>query len=369
LPKPPESTELPQSSLPMPRRTRHFLPAILLAGSACASAHAAELGEVRVASHVGQPLVADIELTLVEDGGQPVGVRLAEPEVYRGAGLALPPVLASAHFAVMRRDGRQFLHVTSLRPVDADHLHLYLELDDCGQRSVRLATLWLTPDPAPAPVLPAVPAAAPAPTPMPAPVPAPASAPAAIDHPAPVRPPRPATDHPAVHASPKPVQRPVPKTATVAPPSAEPAACVHRDEAAQVCAALGEKNAALRTDLGHLEDKVKGLQASLGAAPAPQAAPEPAGPKPIHAIKPLVPKKPPAPPPNPGLPWGWIVAAAAAVAASGAGVVLAMRRRARLRGSAVAEQGAAVASPGMFARMRAGLASRFRRSPARPDAV
>jgi hypothetical protein len=61
----------------------------------------------------------------------------------------MPAVLANVNLSVMRRDGKQFLHVTSTRPVDADHLHLYLELTDGNRRGVRLVTLWFAPDPTP----------------------------------------------------------------------------------------------------------------------------------------------------------------------------------------------------------------------------
>ncbi|MGZ5183433.1 MAG: FimV/HubP-related protein, partial [Ramlibacter sp.] len=259
---------------------------------------------------------------MVDDPAQAVAVRLASPEVYSGAGIAMPPVLASLNLSVMKRDGRQFLHVTSLRPVEGDHLHLYLELADKGQRTVRLATLWLTADPDPAPaapalVLPAAPAAAPtAARPPAAPSPAKAHAAAKTAALAPAPPPPPLPIH--------------------APESTAPAACAHQAEQARVCAALDGKNAALKQQLGALEGKVKSLQATLGAAPAPAAAPEAAheasGPKPIGAIGPLVPRKPKAPAPAPepaaGLPWGWIGAAAALLLAMG-GVLLLLRRRVR----------------------------------------
>jgi hypothetical protein len=341
----------------MLRCSRHFLSTLVLV-SAIATAHAAELGEARVSSHIGQPLVADIELTMLDDPAQAVTVRLASPEVYNGAGIAMPPVLASLNLSVMRRDGRQFLHVTSLRPVDSEHLHLYLELAEKGQRSVRLATLWLTPDPHPAPV--PVPAPAPVPATVPAPVPAaavraeaaaaPARTVSSTPRPAPeVRKPMPAAE--AVHARPKaPAAAPLP--IHTAQPAA-PAACAVPADQAKVCAALDGKNAALKAQLGALEGKVKSLQATLGAAPAPTpvathepapaAAPtptqapahepatahEPAGPKPISAIKPLVPRKPKAPPePDTGLPWGWIGAGAALLLALG-GAAMLLRRRAR----------------------------------------
>jgi hypothetical protein len=299
-------------------RPSRSLSSLLFAAAACGSlagapARAAELGEVRMASYIGQPLAADIELSLVEDAAQSVQARVADAEVYRGAGIAVPPVLATLHVSVMRRDGRQVVHVTSLRPVDGDHLHLYLELVDHGQRSVRLATLWLTPDPNPAPAAPAAPVVA---TPaVAAPVPAPpASSKGPVvpvtfeDEPvAPVRarPPAPQAvaprPPPALHAAPPPRL-----PAALPGPHPGPAAvqaCAHPAPEAQACIALGVKNAELRTQLGSLEQKVRGIQASLGAAPASQpdhhivdeAAKAPPGPKSIHAIKPLAVRKPPAP--------------------------------------------------------------------------
>jgi hypothetical protein len=334
-------------------------------GGALNAALAAELGDVRVSSHIGQPLVADIELAMVDDPAAPVSVRVASPEVYSTAGIAVPPVLASVNLSVMKRDGRQYLHVTSLRPVAGEHLHLYLELTDKGQRTVRLATLWLTADPNPAPVPVAAPAAAvaarvePAPAPLPAPAPARKPEPAARHveeegakhvQPTPARPrpigkPFAAIGHPEVKAAP--LALPIHAT-----PPAAPAACAkegsQQAEQAKVCAALDGKSAALKAQIGALEGKVKALQARLGAGPAavappaPAAAPkaeaapkpavaqEPPGPKPISAIKPLVPRKPKAPPaaPETGLPWGWIGGGAALLLALG-GAFLLLRRRTR----------------------------------------
>jgi hypothetical protein len=332
----------------MHRCSRRFLSTLALAAvfaTVLHSVHAAELGEARVSSHIGQPLVADIELAMIDDPATPVSVRLASPEVYHGAGIAMPPVLASVNLSVMKRDGRQFLHVTSLRPVEGEHLHLYVELADKGQRTVRLATLWLTADPSPAP--------APVPAPAPAPVTATvaAHAPAAVVHAepamAPPRPqPRPAAAK--VHAAPKvatpaPAPAPAPTPLPIhAPQAAAPAACAQQAEQAKVCAALDGKNAALKAEIGKLEGKVQALQQTLGkpaaastsasasASAAAEEASVPAAPKPISAIKPLVPRKPKAPEPAPdaALPWGWIGSGAAVLLALG-GSLLLLRRRAR----------------------------------------
>lgn len=430
------------------------------------SAHAAELGDARVSSHIGQQLVADIDLAMVEDPATPVAVRLASREVYNGAGIAMPPALSSLNMSVMRRDGRQVLHVTSLRPVDAEHLHLYLELTDKGQRAVRLVTLWLTPDPNPAPPPPPAPVPAPPPAPLAAPAAAPAVVPAPLQLPA--RPVAAAQAH-AAHTAPAPVPpavaapaarapaRPRPEPAPAVQAAAErkkqlvlpihkparpaalhaagqPSACVSQPDEAQACTALGAKNTALREQLGKLEEKVKGLQQALGVAPAavaasptehkpqapaaeankpepiktaqvkpearksaeheagehkpqapgadehkpgaaeseakaPDAAPppeakppeikpvKPAGPKPISSIKPLVPHKPKAPPPEEGgAPWGWI-AGAVALLAGAAGAAFLLQRRARAR------KAGTPAGPGLLdklkARFKAHFAARF----------
>ncbi|MFL6634257.1 MAG: hypothetical protein ACJ8HJ_18295 [Massilia sp.] len=279
----------------MARRTRLLfssLAAFVLV-PALVPVHAAELGDPRVTSHIAQPLVADVELTMLDDAATPVQVRVASPEVYHGAGIAVPPVLSSLSLSVMRRDGRQFLHVTSLRPVDADHVHLYLELVDKGQRAVRLATLWLTPDPNPAP------------PPVPVPVQSPAPSydsvlraqveRARMAHAAPVVRPedsvlraqveRARVAHAAPVARPEVAQAPPPPPKRVArrpqpvasaKPEAHPPACARPAEEVQACAALGEKNDALRTRLGQVEDRMKKLQVSLSAPAVAHEAAKPA---------------------------------------------------------------------------------------------
>ena len=140
--------QVPLFVFPMASR----LPLLFSCALLASAAGAAELGDQRVGSYMGQPLVADIELTLIEHPAARVEVRLAHPNVYRGANIGMPHVLSTLNMSVMQRDGRQFLHVTSRAPVESSPLHLYVELTDGGQRSVRLATLWLTPDPNPAPL-------------------------------------------------------------------------------------------------------------------------------------------------------------------------------------------------------------------------
>jgi hypothetical protein len=337
-----------------------FLSTLVLV-TALGAAHAAELGEARVSSHIGQPLVADIELAMLDDPAAPVSVRLASPEVYNGAGIAMPPMLASVNLSVMKRDGRQFLHVTSLRPVDAEHLHLYLELADKGQRTVRLATLWLTPDPNPAP--------APVPVPVPAPVHAPvAVAPPVLPAAAPLaKRPQPSPASAKAQAGPKAAaSAPAPALLPIhAAQPAAPATCAHQAEQARVCAALDGKNAALKEQIGQLEWKVKSLQATLGAPVAAEAASVPAGPRPISAIKPLVPRKPKAvaSEAGAGLPWGWIGSGAALLLALG-GISLLLRRRAR-----TVRNVDMPAAPRLVERLRERFAKRTKPTAEAPEAA
>lgn len=298
------------------------LPLILTCALLAGAAQAAELGEPRVSSFIGQPLVADIELTMLEDAAKPVQVRLAHPDVYRGANIGMPAVLSTLRMSVMRRDGRQFLHITSLGTVASEHLHLYLELADGSQKTVRLATLWLAPDPHPAPPpvpvpvapLVSVKAAEPAPTMEAAPRPAPARPTPA---PAPVKP------KPAV----------IPPEARPAPPKAEPVpvggACAPQPQSqVDACVVLGAKNAMLREQLGQLEDKVKLLQVAAGAAPASSMQPPAAPQQQVHRLK----KKKPEPPKEDGASW-LLVGAGAGVLALLAGLVFVLRaRRAAKRG-------------------------------------
>lgn len=283
---------------------------------AAAQASAVELGEVKVNSYIGQQLVADIELTSLQDQAAGVQARLASRDVYQGAGIDMPAVLSSLNMNVMRRDGKQFLHLTSLKPVEGEHLHVYLELTEGGQKTVRLATLWFTPDPTP-----------------PAPVTAPVSLPVAAREPAP--PPlawaKPKAARPQAVPLPRPQPRPQPEAACRREPS----------KAEAVCAALDGKNAELQAKLLMLEGRVRALQAEAQAAPEPAKQPEPPAKKEAAAghdsasgtadqpaeqhAEPKVEKpaaaatpasKPAATkpaPPEPGMPWGWIAGAGVAV--------------------------------------------------------
>ena len=338
----------------------------------CAPAQAAELGDIAVRSFIGQPLVADIELTAVgRDEAADLQVRLAAPDVYRVANISMNPALQSFSLSVVRRDQRQFLHITSLKRIDANYLNVFLELSGGGHSVVRAATLWLVADPAPpappipmpAPVRAAIPAAPlPPPAPMPAPVAAPlppapvarlpepvpsaallaARARAAMTH-APV--PESAPE-PAPKPDPKPapaVKRPEPRAVAAPMPAPRPAGRSKED------LALERKNAALTSKLVELEGKIKVLQdrllpkteagkaagAPAAAVPAASAAAAAsAASEPAHAPVPLRPKlKALGPsasvktPPETASRWPLLAGAGGVLLLAGGGLYLMLRRK------------------------------------------
>ncbi|MEO7496418.1 MAG: hypothetical protein ABIT83_05380 [Massilia sp.] len=268
------------------------------------AAPAAELGDASVRSHIGQPLVADVELTALADENAPVQVALASADVYRGANIRMHPALADLNISINRRGGHRTIHLLSSRPIDAEYLHLFLDVTEGNRRNVRAVTLWLTPAPPPEP--------APAPVPVP---PAPVALPAPS---APVA----AVPVPVATPAPAPLPRAV-RMSTPAPACPSPSA-----EQLRACTALDYKNATLRAQIVDLEEKVKLLQMAIEgktSRPAPRAV--------VHAAAPRVitPKEesPPAAKHEAGTPWLFIGIASAAIAGliGALGFVLWRRRK------------------------------------------
>ncbi|SHH16454.1 FimV family protein [Massilia sp. CF038] len=240
-----------------------FVSSALLA-AVCQWSGAAELGDAAVSSYIGQPLAAEIELTGLADPGAVVTVRNASMDVYKGANIAISPVLPTLSLNVVRRDNRQFLRLSSTRAVDAGYLHLFLELSEGGKANVRGTTLWLSPDPAPKPP-PAPVVARPVTVPVPAP---PVSAPArpmpapALTVPAPV--PQP----PPVARDSEPPRKPVREITLTGKPAS---ACTQNEEQVKACAATEYKNGLLSAQVVELEEKVRQLQMVIDANAASAA--------------------------------------------------------------------------------------------------
>lgn len=323
------------------------LAAAMSAGLAPQAARAAELGDVVVRSHLGQPLAAEIELVMLTPEDQAgVQARLAGPNIYQGANVRMHPALSSLRMAVVKRDNRQFLTLATMQPLDAEVVHLYLELGTGNRANVRSATLWLTPDPAPARAAASPAAISPAPATSSA-LAAPAAGPSAAeraaqeaqaaanraaairaarmraaanaardaasdtgaDSAAVVSPATPSAKAPAkppaaaaaeVKPGP-PAERiklgPEPRVAKSRTGAARAGVCApgQTEAEAQQCVALDQTNAELKTKLVDLEGKVKQLQAALGqGGAATAAAPGAAAPEAANKAGTVIPPSTPA---------------------------------------------------------------------------
>lgn len=171
------------------------------------AAMALGLGEIRVKSRPGQPLVAEIPIISSEPGElEQLQVRLASPVTFERVGLARPEgLINNLSFAVgLSDDGRAVVRVTSQEPVQVAALNFLIEVDWGQGRLVReYSALVDTPGALAAASEPIIEAPVPAPsnTIIREPAPAVASEPA----PAPVETPAPAAPAPApVAAAPAP---------------------------------------------------------------------------------------------------------------------------------------------------------------------
>lgn len=194
--------------------------------SVTGEAQALALGRIVVQSALGEPLRAEIdvpEITAEEAASLRVGV--APVDAFRAAGMDINPALGELQVSLQRRpDGRQYLRLTSPRPVSEPFMDMILEANWASGRIVRDYTLLFDPpnlrQTAAAPLVPGVSAQA-APT---APVPAQATVQAATrSTPAPASAPRVEAQTP---RPPRPVQppRPAPERAAAPAPAPAPAA-------------------------------------------------------------------------------------------------------------------------------------------------
>lgn len=188
-------------------------------------AQALALGRIVVQSALGEPLRAEIdvpEITAEEAASLRVGV--APVDAFRAAGMEINPALGELQVSLQRRpDGRQYLRLTSPRPVSEPFMDMILEANWASGRIVRDYTLLFDPpnlrQAAAAPLAPGVstPAATTAPATASVQAPARPSAPTIAAAPAP----RPEAQAP---RPPRPAQPPRPAPERAAAPAPAPAA-------------------------------------------------------------------------------------------------------------------------------------------------
>lgn len=109
--------------------------------------HAAGLGKIAVFSSLGQPLKAEIEITATPDELSSVKARLASVDAFRQADVEYNPLLAGVKFspAVLTRNGRRFVQVTTDEPVNEPFLNMIVELSWSAGQLVREYTFLLDP--------------------------------------------------------------------------------------------------------------------------------------------------------------------------------------------------------------------------------
>ena len=111
------------------------------------AAHAVGLSAFKVHSALGQPLSAEIEVTALqpEEFAQVVA-RIATPEQYQTASTTYLPVLRQLRITAERRaDGRSFLNITSVAPINEPTLALLVDFNWRGGRLLQKYAVLLDP--------------------------------------------------------------------------------------------------------------------------------------------------------------------------------------------------------------------------------
>jgi pilus assembly protein FimV len=122
-----------------------ILAAVLALAAPCA-VEAAGLGRLTVLSSLGAPLNAEIELVSLQAGEEDgLTARIASLEAFREAGIEPSAALSSVRFAIVRREGKPIIRVTSSQPINEPFVDLLVELEWNGARLVREYTMLLDP--------------------------------------------------------------------------------------------------------------------------------------------------------------------------------------------------------------------------------
>ena len=111
------------------------------------AAHAVGLGALTIQSALGQPLLAEIEVSALQaDEFARVLARIASPEEYETAKLVYAPLLRQLRIAAERRkDGRTFLKITSFAPINEPSLDLLVDFNWRGGRLLQKYSVLLNP--------------------------------------------------------------------------------------------------------------------------------------------------------------------------------------------------------------------------------
>ena len=111
------------------------------------AAGAVGMGGISVATALGEPLKAEIDLVSVgKTDKNKMSARLASPDAFKGAGLEYPSTLPSMKFQVeTRANGQPFLKLTTSQPVNEPFVSLLVELTWPSGQLLREYTFLLDP--------------------------------------------------------------------------------------------------------------------------------------------------------------------------------------------------------------------------------
>lgn len=132
---------------PFPLRTLAASVALACSALVGQSAHALALGRVTVQSALGEPLRAEIDVPDINsEEAASLRATVAQPEVFKRAGLDFNPMLSGTQISMQRRaNGRVYLLLTSDRVVNDPFLDLILEANWSAGRIVRDYTMLFDP--------------------------------------------------------------------------------------------------------------------------------------------------------------------------------------------------------------------------------
>lgn len=109
------------------------------------NASAAGLGDLKVHSHLGQPLRAEVELISGPSDGDAPTVKLASYDVYQKASIEFNPLLMSLRFTTEQRGDRKVVRITSTQPINEPFVDMLLEVRTNNTSVVREYVFLLDP--------------------------------------------------------------------------------------------------------------------------------------------------------------------------------------------------------------------------------
>ncbi|MCY7389296.1 MAG: hypothetical protein LH481_14785 [Burkholderiales bacterium] len=111
------------------------------------SACAVGLSGIKVLSALGQPLSAEVEVTAMQaEEFARILARIASPEDYQAARLVYLPLLRQVRVTGERRaDGRLFLNMTTVSPINEPTLDLLVDFNWRGGRLLQKYSVLLDP--------------------------------------------------------------------------------------------------------------------------------------------------------------------------------------------------------------------------------